>query len=123
MLMLSTLLIVPLVVFAVLLSDSDWMVPLVPLSAVVCFVGGLLRLIYALLFEDALPPHGSPLDLVSTASFTQAQLNGPMRGTALPPSRGTPVTDWRPRAGTAEIVRPPGSVTENTTKLLDKEQG
>ena len=121
MLMLSTLLIVPLVVFLVLLTGTDRLIPLVPLSAVVCFVGGLLRIFYALLFEDAGPQliQGAT---ASAAPFMPAQLNAHVRGTALPPAPGTPVNAWRQRPETAEIIQPP-SVTENTTKLLDKEQG
>jgi hypothetical protein len=116
MLMLSALLIVPLFVFAVILLDWDKLIPLVPLSAVVCVVGGLLRIAYALMFEHT---GASPAVYNIPAP---AQLNAPIRDQALPPAQGTPVTDWRRRPETAEIIHPP-SVTENTTKLLDKEQG
>ncbi|HEV2912108.1 MAG TPA: zinc ribbon domain-containing protein [Pyrinomonadaceae bacterium] len=122
MLMLSTLLIVPLTVFLVLLTGNDKLIPLVPLTAVVCFVGGLLRIFYALLFEDEGPHAIRGGSAAPAAPFVPAQLNAPVRGTALPPAPGMPVTDWRRRPETAEIVQPP-SVTENTTKLLDTEQG
>jgi hypothetical protein len=116
MLMLSALLIVPLIIFAVIILDSEVLIPLVPLSAIVCVVGGMLRIAYALMFEHA------GANLPATNFSMPAQLNAPLRSQALPPAQGTPVTDWRRRPETAEIIQPP-SVTENTTKLLDKEQG
>jgi hypothetical protein len=117
MLMLSALLIVPLIIFAVIILDSDALIPLVPLSAIVCVVGGMLRIAYALMFEDA-----GPSQRFASNFSLPAQLNAPLRNQALPPAQGTPVTDWRRRTETAEIIQPP-SVTENTTKLLDTEQG
>ena len=125
MLMLSALLIVPLIIFAILLLDFDRLIPLIPLAAVVCVVGGFIRIAYALMFEAAAPPAAHLASTVlpaTSSSFASAQLNTPMRGTALPPAQqqGTPLTDWRRRPETAEIVQPP-SVTEHTTKLLEKE--
>jgi zinc-ribbon domain len=122
MLMLSTMLVVPLIVFIILLTGIDNLIPLIPLSAVVCFVGGLLRIFYALMFEDAAPvaAHGAT---PAQASFAPAELNAASRnaGAALPPAQGRPVMDWHRRQETAEIVQPP-SVTENTTKLLNDER-
>jgi hypothetical protein len=117
MLMLSALLIVPLIVFAVILSDFDSLIPLVPLSAIVCVVGGFIRIAYALMFEDAGPRalHGAS---IPSTPLAQAQLNAPTRDQALPPAQSTPVTDWRRPQETAEIIQPP-SVTENTTRLLE----
>lgn len=124
MLMLSTLLIVPLIVFAILLLDFNFLIPLIPLSAVVCVVGGFIRIAYALMFEATAPSTAyvaSPV-MPAMSSFASTQLNAPIRGTALPPAQphAIPVTDWRRPPETAEIVQPP-SVTENTTKLLEKE--
>jgi hypothetical protein len=116
MLMLSALLIVPLAVFVVIFLDYEKLIPLVPLTAVVCVVGGLLRIAYAMMFEHA----GQSPAVYNIPAPTP--LNAPTRNQALPPAQGTPVTDWRRRQETAEIMQPP-SVTENTTKLLDKEQG
>jgi hypothetical protein len=48
-----------------------------------------------------------------------AQLGVMDRNAALPPA-ATPQGAWLQRPNTAELVRPP-SVTENTTRLLDKE--
>jgi hypothetical protein len=116
MLMLSALLIVPLLIFAVIILESEALIPLVPLSAIVCVVGGMLRIAYALMFEHTGP--GIP----ATNFSMPTQLNARAHNHALPPAQGAPVTDWRRRTETAEIIQPP-SVTENTTKLLDKEQG
>jgi hypothetical protein len=121
MLMLSTVLIVPLIIFAILLFHVDQLIPLIPFAAVVCFVGGFIRIAYALMFEDAVPP--AAID-APAMPFAPAQLNAPVRGTMLPPAQGdelvSPATAWRRRTQTSEIVQPP-SVTENTTKLFEKE--
>jgi hypothetical protein len=94
---------------------------LTALSAVIGFVGGPLRILYALIFEEGakkyytlppnyLPPHHVP------ATFAQ-----PPRQTALPPGQQQQHTpSFRQHQHTSEIIRPP-SVTENTTRLLEKE--
>lgn len=91
---------------------------LVPLAAVICFAGGLVRILYATFFEESAPS----LKQDASAYVPQpapAQLNVGARVNALPPLQSTPVQDFMPRrANTAELVRPP-SVTENTTRLLD----
>jgi hypothetical protein len=92
----------------------------IPITAIFCFVGGLLRIVYALLMEDSLPP----LELSTTAPYSPPatpQLDTPARNFALPPPAAQVSTDWRQRPRTsAEIYQPP-SVTENTTRLLDKD--
>jgi hypothetical protein len=120
MLMLSTMLVVPLIVFAILLSGIDHLIPLIPLAAVVCFVGGLLRIFYALMFEEAAPAATSGA-INSVAAFAPAELNPASRstGAALPPAQVNTLMDWQRTHQTAEIIHPP-SVTENTTKLLDR---
>lgn len=94
---------------------------LVPISAVICFAGGLMRILYAIIFEDNTP--GIKRDEpVYVPPVMPAQLNTTIRGSALPPPQSIPVPDFTPRrANTAELVTPP-SVTENTTKLLDEEK-
>ena len=90
------------------------------LSAVICFVGGPLRMLFAAIFEEGAPP----------TQFTP-QLNykipapaiSPARVSALPPPpAANPASQWRQRPQTAEI-NPPGSVTDSTTQLLDREPG
>jgi ribosomal protein L37E len=123
MLMMSTMLVVPIIVFAILLLHVDKLIPLIPLSAVVCFVGGLLRIIYALLFEDVAPP-SAQASVNTSASSAPSELNSPSHNAqALPPAPGRPAQDWRRRPETAEIIQPP-SVTENTTRILkSKDEG
>jgi hypothetical protein len=92
---------------------------LVPISAILFFVGGLMRILYALIFEDGAPApqvHSAALPYVPPAASSQLGVGA--RGTALPPAQSIPVSSWRQRTNTAEIVHPP-SVTEHTTRLLD----
>lgn len=116
MMMLSTLLVVPLLAI-ITVNLFEPIAPLVvPMAALFCFVGGLLRILYALLMEDPVPQY----DSVSSANHGPTQMEGPARNTALPPASANAAGNWRPRPQTAEIYQPP-SVTENTTRLLDKE--
>ena len=113
MLMLSTLLVVPVVtILTVTLTNVGHI--LVPLAAILCFVGGLLRMLYALLMEDASPPIPAQ-QLTPYAPPIPAQL--PNRTPAATLSAPT----WNPRPNTAEIFTPP-SVTENTTRLLKQDE-
>ena len=92
----------------------------VPPVAIICFVGGLMRIIYALIFQEGAksmaqyePPAYIP------PAVPQQMSSGAASFGALPPQRTVPASGWR-RPDTAELVEPP-SVTENTTKLLDRE--
>jgi hypothetical protein len=94
---------------------------LVPLSAVICFAGGLMRILYALIYEEGASAMRRDLPAYAP-SVTPAQLNMGLRGSALPPPQSIPVPSFaQRRANTAELVPPP-SVTENTTKLLDEDK-
>lgn len=116
MLMLSTLLVVPLIAI-ITVNLFEPIAPLVvPLAALFCFVGGLLRILYALLMEDAVPQYESP----ANANYGPPQMETGPRNTALPPASAHTAAGWRSRPNTSEIYQPP-SITENTTKLLDKE--
>ena len=116
MLMLSTLLVVPIIAI-VTVNLFDPIAPIViPMAALFCFVGGLLRMLYALLMEDAVPS----IDTSGQMSAGPPQLDRPMHNAALPPASASVTAPWRQRPNTAEIYQPP-SVTENTTRLLDKE--
>jgi hypothetical protein len=118
MLMLSTLLIVPLVsIISVFFLGSPEVI--IPITAIFCFVGGLLRILYAVLMEDATPQ----MDHNQMSSYSQPsvpQIDHSVRNAALPPASANTGTRWRPRVNTAELYQPP-SITENTTRLLDKE--
>lgn len=92
---------------------------LVPISAILFFVGGLMRILYAAIFEEGAqlaPQQNFGVPYVTPAA--PSQLNAGVRGTALPPAQSIPVSTWRQRPNTAEMVSPP-SVTEHTTRLLD----
>jgi hypothetical protein len=93
---------------------------LVPLSAVILFAGGLMRILYAAIFEQGSMKRDAPAYAVP---IVPPQLSATERVSALPPARSIPVSDFAPRRmNTAELVQP-HSVTENTTKLLDEEKG
>jgi hypothetical protein len=119
LLMLSTMLVVPVV--AILSVSLFYGVShiIVPLTAIFCFAGGLLRILYALLMEDA-TPQTEISEMSGYGSAATPQFERPGRYTALPPPAANTAANWRPPANTAEIYQPP-SITENTTRLLDKE--
>ncbi len=120
LLLLSGAVIVPL--FGVLgsYSNSGFLEILTALAAIICFLGGPLRMLYAGIFEEGAP---SPIRAYGPPP---AQMRMPQQfvphgqNPALPPAPARPQSSWRPRPNTAELVTPP-SVTENTTRLLDKE--
>ncbi len=116
LLILIGMVLVPLVaVFSTLVLDMPEL--FVPPVAIICFVGGLMRILYALIFQEG-APRTKQLDASSYVPPPMpARLSAPARGSALPPPQSTPATGWRGRMDTSELVRPP-SVTENTTRLL-----
>lgn len=117
MLMLSTLLLVPLVAI-ITVNFLEPLVFLIPVTAIVCFVGGLLRILYALLMEEAVPQIENN-QMTGYPATATPQFESSHRS-ALPPASANAAPSWRPRPTTAEIYQPP-SITENTTRLLDKE--
>jgi hypothetical protein len=118
MLMLSTFLVVPIVsIISVNLLGNPEVV--IPLAAILCFVGGLLRMLYALLMEETVPQIEAN-QMAGYAAPATPQLDRSERNVALPPASANADTSWRLRPNTAEIYQPP-SITENTTRLLDKE--
>ena len=121
MLMLSSLLVVP--VIAILSHNIfGWEGLIIPLAALITFIGGLLRIIYARLYEDDTPETVTEALPAYAAPPAPAHLNARARVSALPPQQSIPASDFAPRrANTAELVPPP-SVTENTTRLLDEDK-
>lgn len=115
LMMLSTLLVVP-VLAIIIVGFLDGPGEFVGLAAVTCFIGGLLRMIYALLMEDAYPQVNAQQ---APTYAPPAQFDQPLRNVQLPPASVNTTSSWR-RPTTSELVRPP-SVTENTTRLLDKD--
>lgn len=121
MLMLLTALVVPV---SALLSRLG-LVPreFIALAVLICPIGGFLRLVYALMFEEGTrkrKPAATAPPAYNTqatpAQFRQAHAEA----SALPPQQSRPASDFYSgrRIETAEMARPP-SVTENTTRLLD----
>lgn len=87
------------------------------ITAVVCFVGGPLRMLFAGIFEEG----AKPKSYMPAVSYIPPAMPPPpqARVSALPPPAvGT--QPWRARPDTAEIV-PPTSVPDHTTKLLKNE--
>jgi hypothetical protein len=87
------------------------------LAAVLCFIGGPLRMLFAALFEEGAPTR----PFITPSSYAPPAIPPPpaARVSALPPASVNPASQWRPRPQTAEILQPP-SVTDHTTRLLDK---
>jgi hypothetical protein len=120
MLMLSTLLIVPLL--AILgVSLLDLPAQIVALAAVGCPVGGLLRILYAVFLESSTPEAAAAQQQPYVPPVLPNYLGTPPQGSALPPAQGTPINTYRrpQRFDTGEIATPP-SVTDHTTRLLDR---
>jgi len=118
LLLLSGAVIVP--ILAMFASFSSFVLPqmLAALAAIICFIGGPLRMFYAAVFEEGAP---KPVRMYGPPPMHLPQQFAPHAPSpALPPPPARPQpTSWR-RPNTAELVNPP-SVTENTTRLLDKE--
>jgi len=85
----------------------------------VFFIGGFLRLLYALIFQEGAWQRHKTLPL-NFAHEMSSHLTTNMRGAGLSAQEMLSEFDEQ-RAKTAEMVRLPVSVTENTTRLLNKE--
>jgi len=92
-------------------------------AALICFLGGFLRVVYAMLFEDGpLRRKTLPATYANAQAATPWLSAGARRETALPPAESVPANAYvPPRADTSEIAPRPPSVTENTTRFLDKQ--
>jgi len=91
----------------------------IAIFGVVVFMAGLFRLLYALLFEDG--PYRRQLQRQPTF-VPQQHFAPPREASALPPAQGTPARGYvPPRADTSDLAYRP-SVTEGTTRLLDRER-
>jgi len=119
LLFLLGVLIVPILAMFASFSSAVFPQMLAILAAIICFVGGPLRMFYAAVFEEGAPkpirPYGPPLHMHTPQQFIP---QAPTPALPPPPARQPP--SWRTRPTTAELANPP-SVTENTTRLLDKE--
>jgi hypothetical protein len=88
-------------------------------AAILCFVGGPLRMLFAALFEEGAPPRQYAMPNTYAPS---PAIPPPVRVTALPQATATPTTGWRTRPQTAEIVQPPSVVADHTTRLLERSE-
>jgi len=121
MLLLSGAVLVP--ILGVFASYSSNSIPeiLAALAAILCFLGGPLRMLYAGIFEEGAPnPFTQGARPYVSPSVPAQHFGGPPQHGALPPPPAHSASGWRSRPITSELVGPP-SVTENTTRLLDKE--
>ena len=91
----------------------------VALVGVIIIMAGFFRLLYALFFEDG--PYRRQLQRQPTYVPPQ-QFAPPREASALPPAQGVPARGYvPPRTETADLAYRP-SVTEGTTRLLDRER-
>src|SRR5215217_5119007 len=118
LLLLSGAVLVPILGIFASYSNSAFLEILTALTAILCFLGGPLRMLFAAVFEEGAP---KPVPVYpSTPMHMPQQFAQHAPSPALPPRPARPQPSWRPRPNTAELVSPP-SVTENTTRLLEKE--
>jgi hypothetical protein len=125
-LMLSTVVVLPVVIFLGV-SLLDLPGELIPLAAILCVMGGLLRMLYALFFESNVPVEGTAAGVqppYMPPTVPPNYLGMPHQAAALPPTQSTPAAAYRSpqRFDTGELAHPPkASVTDHTTRLLDKQ--
>ncbi|HEU4870309.1 MAG TPA: hypothetical protein VFT08_05615 [Pyrinomonadaceae bacterium] len=117
MLLLSGAVLVPLIGVMASFGHSAFLEILTAFAAIICFIGGPLRMLYAAVFEEGAP---SPMRMYGPPVAKPQFGPPPMQHQALPPPPARSASGWRSRPNTAELVSPP-SVTENTTRLLEKE--
>lgn len=122
MMMLSTLVIVPIVIFlGVAILDLDAV--LVPLAGSLCIMGGLLRMLYAIFFESEFRPELPAAPAYAPPPPNYLSTPPSRHNAALPPPQSAPVpaqTFRPPRYDTGELPPHPQSVTDHTTQLLEK---
>ena len=116
-LLLSGAVIVPILGVLASFSSASFPQILAALAAIICFIGGPFRMLYAALFEEGAPPRYPSYGPPPVAA--PQQFGPPRQHTQLPPPPPARPPVWR-KPNTAELANPP-SVTENTTRLLDKE--
>jgi hypothetical protein len=98
---------------------------LVAITAILGFMGGLMIMLFSLMFLEKEPKSASSAEVIPATAANPSYLHGAAGKNALPPQQTYPVSDYtRPpveswRSNTDDL--PPASVTEETTKLLNKE--
>lgn len=119
--LLLTFLIVPLITILTIWLRAEPFA--VVIASIIFFVGGLLRIAYAMLFESNDPAEKT----IEQSVYQSAQnlLNKKADTNALPAQQSIPAENYvPPKFGnwrdTNDLV--PGTVTDSTTKLLQKEE-
>lgn len=118
-LLLSGAVLVPLLGVMASFGNSAFLEVLTAFAAIICFIGGPLRMLYAAVFEEGAPPR-QMMPYAGARPAPQPQFGPPSPQHALPMPPTRVPSSWRSRPNTAELANPP-SVTENTTRLLEKE--
>ncbi len=118
-LLLAGLILVPLI--AILAEAFNFNETIIAIVAILTFWGGLLRMIYAALFESSDPNEKTLEENVTNSAKTL--LGKKKAPNALPPHQSIPASDYIPPTqanwrDTNDLAQP--SVTEETTKLLEK---
>lgn len=94
------------------------------MAAILGFAGGVLLTLISFLFLDNKPAI-SQTGVSMRSDYAQNNLGGVSSGSALPPHQSVPASAYAPPAGkwqtTNDLTAPP-SVTESTTKLLQKDE-
>lgn len=119
LMLVGMLLVVPLISVFHLLTDTEPF--LAAIATIISFFGGILRMIYALMFEDSNAKQLTPNNILPNAN---PQFLSAAQNKILPPQQTLPVNDYvAPQAGswrdTNDFVNQP-SVVDTTTKLLQK---
>ncbi len=110
---------------AILADGTGFPEGLVAAAAVIFFMGGLLRMLYAAIFEEGkktAPTVFNAAPPMAVYAPPGQPLFAPQPQSALPPAQQQPIpaSAWRSPHDTQEIITP-GSVTEHTTRMLKRE--
>ena len=112
----------PLALVAGVLAAIEDVFAVFVLLPALCLIAGFVRLLYGTFLEKSAPPTKNDALQPQVVSGMPAQIDTAGRRTELPPPAGLPEGFTAPGIKTAEMVEPP-SVTENTTRMLDKKVG
>ncbi|HVF67545.1 MAG TPA: zinc ribbon domain-containing protein [Pyrinomonadaceae bacterium] len=99
---------------------EDFFVLMLP--AVLVFTFGVMRMLYGLLLEDDAARRKSPNLIAAEKSERQrAKLGRANAAAELPPARTRPASDFAKKTADTADMAAPASVTDATTKLLEKD--
>lgn len=111
------------VIVALLLTVRDELFPFLILAGLI-LTAGVMRMLYALLLEEHRPAGETSKRVAAVQPGSVAQLpRGASGGGELPHARAVPASVYaRPGADTSDMNASPLSVTEGTTRLLDRDE-